>query len=71
MELLSKTYQVILVLSVFFFLKTYQQYLSELRQEQSSDQVEQVPTFWKEIVARKEKIAFLAFCYMVLQSQYI
>ena len=52
MELLSKTYQVMLVLSVFF--KTSQQYLIELRQEQGSDQMELVPMFWTEVVVRKE-----------------
>ena len=51
-ELLFKTYQAIIVLS--FFLKTYKQYFVELRQEQGSDQVELVPTFWKNVMARKE-----------------
>ena len=51
-ELLSKTYQAIIVLSVF--LKTYKQYFIELRQEQGSDQVELMPTFWKNVMARKE-----------------
>ena len=51
-ELLFKTYQAIIVLS--FFLKTYKQYFIELRQEQGSDQVELVPTFWKNMMARKE-----------------
>ena len=51
-ELLFKTYHAIIVLS--FFLKTYKQYFIELRQEQGSDQVELVPTFWKNVMARKE-----------------
>ena len=51
-ELLSKTYQAIIVLTVF--LKTYKQFFIELRQEQGSNQVELVPTFWKNVMAGKE-----------------
>ena len=69
MELLSKTYQAILVLSVF--LKTFQQYLIELSQEQVSDQVELVPTSSRKVVVKKEQIIFSVFYYMVLWSQYI
>ena len=52
MESLSKTYQVMLVLSVFF--KLANNTLIELRQEQGSDQMELVPMFWTEVVVRKE-----------------